>query len=92
MSTTKTLPEATRLVVAAVDSDRIIHVQDLLPLRNPDYVGDVVEISLVGQDPVRIAVLADEAVIVVTVRESERWELAACIVPLLGTIEGQGGR
>lgn len=38
-----------------------------------------------------VALLEDEALIVVSVRPGEQWELAACIVPLLGTIEG-GGR
>jgi phage tail sheath gpL-like len=77
-----------RLAIAGVDdAGRIIHVQDQLTLRRPAEQDGLVEITI-GGEVNHVALLADEAVIVVTVRQGEQWELAACIVPLMGTIEG----
>lgn len=80
-------PVGTRLVVAGMDPPRLIHIQDLASLRNPRQQDGMVEVEI-GGDTAHVALLEDEAVIVVTVRTSELFELAACIVPLLGTVDG----
>lgn len=77
-----------RLAVAGVDdAGRIIHVQDLATLRDPRPEAGLVEVTIGGETS-HVALLEDEALILVSVRLGEQWELAACIVPLLGTIEG----
>jgi hypothetical protein len=67
----------------------VVHVQDLACLRDPAPQEGRVEI-LLGGERSHVAMLEGEAVIVVTVRRADALELAACIVPLLGTIEGGG--
>lgn len=83
-------PPFHRLAIAGTDASRVAHIQDLATLRAPAPEDGLVEIAF-GEERSHVAVLADEAVIVVTVRRADLWGLAACIVPLLGTIE-EGGR
>lgn len=76
-----------RLVFAGTDRDRVIHLQDLATLRDPRPEAGLVEVTIGGETS-HVALLEDEALILVSVRQGEQWEIAACIVPLLGTIEG----
>ena len=78
-----------RLGIAQTDAERVIHIQDLATVRDPAPQIGAVAFDLGDDCPqLDIPVLDDEAIIVITVRRSELWELAACIVPLLGPIEG----
>jgi hypothetical protein len=82
-------PPRSRLVIAGTDLDRVIHIQDLATLRDPAPQDGLVEITI-GGETCHVAILEGEAVIVVTVRQGEQYELAGCIVTLLGPLGGEG--
>jgi hypothetical protein len=79
-----------RLAIAGMDPPRVVHIQDQATLRAPAPEDGLIEVAI-GPDRAHVTLLADEAVIVVTVRQADLWALAERIVPLLGMMEG-GGR